>query len=174
MNTTHPVYVDMDGVLVDFTGALLARFGFSFDSIEEGKTIRKGKVWKRIQVYNDTVDPWFYSLPMMEDAKVLWEFITTNFANVEILTASGNTPRDAPGQKKAWMGDHFGYDIKVNVVASASEKKEFATPTSIMIDDSNRRVIQPFIAAGGIGVLHTSAATTIAALTTLMEGWSID
>ena len=109
------VYVDMDGVVSDFGGALMERFGVTFD------TAPKGKVWGKIQHYNDNVADWFYSLPLMPDAMELWTFLNENFERVEILSASGTTPRDAPGQKRAWIGEKFGYDVTVNVVGSASE-----------------------------------------------------
>ena len=166
----YVVYVDMDGVLADFEGALMDRFGFDFNSTEKGKPISKGKVWGKIKHYNDTVEPWFYSLPQMKDAKQLWKFLTDNFANVEILSASGSTPKDAPGQKRAWIGDNFGYDIKCNIVGGANEKAAFASENTILIDDRSR-AIDPFVAAGGIGILHTSAANTIAALRVMMKDW---
>ena len=161
------VYVDMDGVVADFGGALLERFGITFD------TAPKGKVWGKIMRYNDNVEDWFYSLPLMSDAEALWAFVTEHFEQVEILTASGTSPRDAPGQKRAWIGEKFGYDVKVNVVGSASEKAAFvvghAVPP-ILIDDRNRS-IGPFVKAGGIGILHTSAVETINTLEAMMKGW---
>jgi hypothetical protein len=39
-------------------------------------------------------------------------------------------------------------------------KAEYAEPNAILIDDQPKS-IDPFIAAGGIGILHTSAANTI-------------
>lgn len=154
------IYVDLDGVLVDFDGALRERFGFGWDG-----TPRR-KVWSAIMHYNDTVQPWFYSLPMYEDALVLWEFVNTEFDTVEILSASGTSPKDAQGQKRAWIGDNLGYDVTANIVVSGSEKAEFATPNTVLIDD-RKKVLNPFINAGGIGVLHTSAADTIKQLKAL-------
>ena len=157
------IYVDLDGVLVDFDGALRERFGFGWDG-----TPRR-KVWSAIMHYNDHTQPWFYSLPKTEDADVLWEFVNAEFDRVEILSASGTSPKDAQGQKRAWIGDHLGYDVVANIVTSGSEKAEFATPNTVLIDD-RKRVLNPFIEAGGIGILHTSAADTIEQLQRLREG----
>jgi len=156
------VFLDLDGVMADFEGALQDKLGIDFSN--------KGRMWGKIQHHDSNVEPWFYSLPVMSDANVLWEFVSSNFSNVQVLSASGTTPRDAAGQKKAWFGDHFGYDTKVNIVGSSSEKAAFAHSNAILIDDRSR-AIDPFIAAGGIGVLHTSAANTIATLKVMMEGW---
>jgi len=60
--------------------------------------------------------------------------------------------------------------VKVNIVGAGSEKAAFATPNTILVDDRNK-VLNPFIAAGGIGVLHTSAANSIRILKVMMEDW---
>ena len=158
------VYVDLDGVLADFPGAVKERFG------REIHEIPKNVLWSKIQHYNDNHEPWFYSLPKMRDADILWGYLTENFKNVEILSASGTTPRDAPGQKKAWVGNHFGWDVRTNIVSSASEKAAFAKPNALLIDDT-ARAVNPFIKAGGIAVLHTSARSTISALNVMVDDW---
>ena len=156
------VFIDMDGVIADFEGAVRDKLGLDLN------TAHKGKVWSAIKNHNETVEPWFYSLPKLSDADTLWNFVTSNFSDVQVLTASGSTPKDAGGQKKAWVGEHFGYDTKVIVVGAAKEKANFATEHSILIDDRNA-AIDPFINAGGIGILHTSASNTIATLKIMME-----
>ena len=158
--------VDLDGVLVDFEGALRERFGMNMRE-------HRNKVWGKIAYYNDNVEPWFYSLPKMADADVLWTFVTENFSDIEILSACGTTPRDAAGQKKAWIGDHLGYDVRATIVKSGSEKALHASPTALLIDD-RAKVIAPFVDAGGMGILHTSAEDTIITLERLIEseGWT--
>jgi hypothetical protein len=49
------------------------------------------------------------------------------------------------------------------ILVPAWKKKEYATPTSILIDDRADNINQ-WEAAGGIGILHTDAASTIAKL----------
>lgn len=158
------VYVDMDGVVADFDAAVKERFG------KDMGEMKKGELWGKIKHYNDTVAPWFYSLPEMPDAQKLWSFVTGNFEKVAMLTASGSTPRDGAGQKRKWAGEHLGWDVKVNVVLSSGDKAAFANERSILIDD-REKAIKPFIAAGGIGILHTSADDTIRTLKVMMEDW---
>jgi hypothetical protein len=45
-------------------------------------------------------------------------------------------------------------------VNNKEQKAKYATPTSILIDDSSG-CIGPFIAAGGHGILHSHASETI-------------
>ena len=158
------VYVDMDGVVADFDAAMLDRFGVSADDIT-----RKEK-WEKISGYNDDVEPWFLSLQPMADAKELWDFLTSNFERVEILTASGVTLDDAPKQKCEWIKDNFGPDVRVNVVKKSKDKAVYAEKNTILIDDRGKAVY-PFIAAGGKGIVHINAAITIKSLKFMMEDW---
>lgn len=164
MIKTITMYVDMDGVLADFERAVEQRFGKTMDEMP------KGELWGRIKHYNDDVAPWFATLPMMPDAMELWKFLNSNFKNIQILTASGSTPKDAGGQKKRWVGEKLGWSVKVNVVGGANEKAAFANENTVLIDDRSK-AIDPFIAAGGIGILHKDAQTTIDVLTTMMDDW---
>ena len=76
------VYVDLDGVLADFEGAVKDRFGKTMEEMP------KGELWGKIKHYNDQKEPWFYSLPKMQDADILWNFLKENFKYIEILSAS--------------------------------------------------------------------------------------
>jgi hypothetical protein len=158
----YEVYVDLDGVLADFDQATKDRFGMSM------KTHKQGKVWSAIERYDREVKGWFYSLPKMPDADRLWEFVTRHFETVRILTATGTTPRDAAGQKKAWVGEKYGWDVECICVQSSSNKAEYAHEKAILIDDRTKS-ISPWINANGIGVLHKSAKKTIDELTNLMQ-----
>jgi hypothetical protein len=46
------------------------------------------------------------------------------------------------------------------ILSKAENKKDYARPNSILIDD-NVKNIADWIGAGGIGILHTSAEDTI-------------
>jgi len=119
-----------------------------------------GKMWKTITKYQSKGGTFWYDCPPMVDAFILWDFITSNFKNVEILTACGEDRFNAGPQKLKWVAKYFGSDIKVNLVRRSVDKANFATPNSILIDDKPK-ALNPFIEAGGMGVLHTSAADSI-------------
>ena len=148
---------DLDGVLADFESHASAIIGAPMHSVS------KSKVWKAIYAYDTDVQPFFGSLPMMEDALVLWDFLTENFSDNKILTATGYTPKDAAQQKTGWVRNHIDSDVVVRTVTKSSEKAMYANPNAVLIDDRDKS-IDPWVAAGGIGILHTSAADTIAQL----------
>ena len=159
------IYVDMDGVLADFDLALSKKIG-----PEVGK-LSSGKKWDRIKKYNIEEEPWFYSLQLMPDARALWKFLTKNFRNVEILSATGGKAiPDAEKQKRHWIADKFGSRVKVHIVTDGEDKAAYADYNTVLIDDRSK-AIDPFIAAGGIGIKHISAANTIATLRVMMSDW---
>jgi hypothetical protein len=62
-------------------------------------------------------------------------------------------------QKKIWL-DTYNITFKQNFVPGKKLKKNFATPTSILIDDTESN-IDDWIGAGGIGILHKDWGTTL-------------
>lgn len=153
----YTVAVDMDGVLADFSAGSREMLGIDKDSTNP-RTF-----WSTLSRYDKNEQKFFLNLPVMNDAFDLMRFVHQNFKNYFILTASGYTPKDAPEQKKEWIAKVFGPQIKVEVVRKSSDKAQFATPETILIDD-RMHSIGPWRTAGGIGILHTSAAQSIAEL----------
>lgn len=148
------MYVDLDGVLSDFEGRV---------SEILGKPIREAsssEIWKGVYRYDMDVQPFFGTLNKLHDADELWEFVTGNFDNVEILTATGFTPKNAAVQKKEWCKNNLLNCAKVNTVKRSAGKANLACPKSILIDD-RAQSIDPWVERGGIGILHTSAENTI-------------
>jgi hypothetical protein len=66
---------------------------------------------------------------------------------------------EAKSQKLTWLSKK-NIPYKANFVHDKQEKAKYATPTSILIDDSSG-CIGPFIAAGGHGILHSHSFETI-------------
>lgn len=158
MNEQWTVACDSDGVVASFEQKVC-----EINGVDCMSKISRGRVWSSIGHYDKTVAPFFESLPKMEDADVLVDFIRANFINHYILTACGYTPKDGAEQKKRWFAREYGHDLHVKVVTGSGDKAAFASPTTILIDDRSKS-IDPWVAAGGIGILHTSAETTIAEL----------
>lgn len=153
LNEQFVIFCDADGVVYDFE-----RKVSEINKLEFHK-IPRGKMWRSIEEYDRNVAPFFESLELMPDALVLIDFIKSNFINYRILTACGNTPKNAAQQKRNAFRRDFG-DIVVKTVQDSHQKAKYATPTSILIDD-RAKSIDPWVAAGGIGILHTSAADSI-------------
>lgn len=152
------VYVDLDGVLVDFDKQM-AKIGFPRAVIEHDKKARSN-FWKTVGWMAKQGKPFWGTMDPMPDAAQLWNYVN-RFTHPEILSATGHVG-NAVEEKHAWVKQHLG-NVKVHLVRKSSDKAQFAAPNHVLIDDREKS-IEPWVAAGGIGILHKSAADTIAKL----------
>ena len=147
----YSVALDSDGVLADFDRRAIELLG--------GRRIHevpKGTLWASIERYNNDVQPFFETLELMDGAETL---VQEHFVNPFVLTATGYTPKDGNLQKQRWYAKRFP-TLSCVCVAKSPDKAAYATPTTILVDD-RRKSLDPWIAAGGIGILHTSVEDTI-------------
>ena len=149
-NMMITLYLDMDGVLADFNK--------EYTKYDPQKADRKRF---REAVLTDHI---FEKLDFMPDAQELLNHVSKlHGVKIEILTSMGtHEPMQAmmaKQQKLKWL-DEKNIPYRANFVHSKVEKAQYATPTSILIDDSPG-CIAPFIAAGGHGVLHVNASDSI-------------
>jgi len=154
----YKIYVDLDGVMVDFDKFAKEATGICpmKASTEPGL---KSKFWGAVDRYMKSGKPFFSAMSPMKDAMELWGYVKKY--DPEILTATGHVQTQTVlKEKPAWVAKNIGDHVKVNMVAKSSEKAKFAGPNVILIDD-RRKSIDPWVAAGGIGILHTSAENTI-------------
>lgn len=154
---SYELYIDSDGVIADFDSKSVEILG--------GKQIHevpKGTLWAKINQYDKEVEPFFESLDLMPGAKRLIDFALGNFDTVKILTATGFTPANGGEQKIRWYARHFP-GLEVIVVKKSPDKAQYAHPRAILVDDRSKS-IDPWLSAGGIGILHTSVGNTIATL----------
>ena len=148
------IYCDMDGVLADFMVAAKKATGTTFTQDDSVTLFLTLKTFGQV---------------------VVW-VVENNFGiikkyNPHILSAyTIEDPNCKPGKMK-WLRKNLGYtqNFMINLVRRR-EKKDFAMKSSddkrqpaILIDDYPKNVDQ-FKAAGGIGILHTSASNTISQL----------
>lgn len=155
------LYIDSDGVIADFEGLVHSMFE------KKGIPFNKKNMWGMVDYYDKTVAPFFESLQVIDGAATLLDYATTNFDDVAILTACGYTPKNAADQKATWYGKHFP-SMTVICVATSKDKAQYATSTSILVDDRSHS-IDPWREAGGIGILHTSVSDTIAQLQAILD-----
>lgn len=169
------VHLDFDGVIFDFEGAVERHFDMPFYEVN------KRSMWAAIN-RNPT---WFEDLQLLPDALELWSTIgqisslTKSYFDTglsknpaikrRVLTATGHNYHDVSKQKiKAAYKNLPGFRVAdFRSVPSSGDKALFATPDSILIDDSPRSC-DPFNAAGGIAILHTSATDSLAKLRALL------
>jgi 5'(3')-deoxyribonucleotidase len=144
------LYLDMDGVLADFNKEYT-----KFNPSKEDRTrFRDSVMTHRI----------FENLDKMPDADILLSGVAKiPNLHIEILTSMGtfNVEQgiEAKRQKILWLDKH-GITYKPNFVRTKTEKAQYATSDSILIDDSIG-CITPFNKKDGNGILHTSAQDSL-------------
>lgn len=151
------IYVDMDGVIADFEKRYKEKFKVSPEQTRDNKSF--GGFFDKF-----IADKEFATLDMMPDAALLLAYLNTLPVPKEILssTASEKWHNTIEPQKHEWLKKH-GIQYKANLVPGKKHKYKFATPNSIIIDDT-KSVIDDWTKAGGIGIWHTDAISTITML----------
>ena len=147
----------MDGVLCDFEKRYTEIFDISPKCTRDNKSFN-GYFDKFIE------DKQFATLDWIPGAIDALSYISKLPVQVEILSSTASEKRhDAiKPQKEYWLQTHnIGY--KANFVPGKQNKYKFATPDSIIIDDT-RSVIDDWNKAGGIGIWHRDWTSTLAIL----------
>lgn len=154
----YKLAVDIDGVLAAFIDGVnnLLNKEYSDEEYNSNPKYRK-EMWDAVNEYSRIGGKLWQELELMPDAMELWNYIEKY--NPEILSSCGGD-EGARKQKPIWVAEHLGKGIKVNIVNRSNLKAKHATPDSILIDDS-KKSIEPWVRAGGIGILHKSAKDTI-------------
>ena len=151
----YKIYSDMDGVLVDFENRF-KRFSGGISPKDYEDKYGKEKFWDLID--KETGVRFWVGMPWMSDGKQLWDYIKEY--NPTLLSSPSRSNSSRMG-KRIWRKRNLP-STKL-VLAQAAKKQNYADPDSILIDDRASNVDQ-WIKAGGIGILHTDTASTIAKL----------
>ena len=143
------LFLDLDGVLADFDRGVKAVTG------KRPEELPMKVMWRELSRHAD----FFGTLEFMHDAQELWAFCAPH--NPTILTGLplGSW---APEQKRRWVANMLGPHVPV-ITCMARDKHSYSGPGKVLVDD-REKAREPWERAGGIFLLHTSAATTIAAL----------
>ena len=162
MSKYTKIYLDMDGVIADFAKRYKELFHITPEQADRNRNFGG--------YFNSFIDTkQFANLDMMPDARMLLDHLNTLDIPVEILssTARQDSHEDISDQKRVWLISH-GINYTRNFVPGKSLKYTFATPESIIIDDT-QSVIEDWNEAGGTAIHHTDAASTIASLDALLS-----
>jgi FMN phosphatase YigB (HAD superfamily) len=144
------IYCDVDGVLVDFERGYSDLTGKKAPGINS--IYNKDDFWSDISKAGK--DFWS-NLYWMPDGQQLWDYIKQY--NSKLLTAPSREKSSRIG-KQEWVDKHIpGTSI---IFKKAEDKKDLADPNSVLIDDRKSNIEQ-WINAGGIGIYHTSTASTM-------------
>lgn len=154
--SNYTIYVDLDGVMADLYKKIHEITGHWIINDDDGVD---AEAWKQVNAYRKAGNKMFEELELLPDAMILWNYVKKY--NPHILTALGKYMTEETDQeKRKWVRNTLsGYD-KIYTVKFSRMKANYASPTSILIDD-RMRSIRPWKQAGGIGILHKSAADTI-------------
>lgn len=148
MKQKYKIYCDLDGVLTDFIKGYHELTGIDIT----GSFRSDKKFWEPI---NKAGYNFWISLEWTKDGKKLWDYIKKY--TPEILS-SPSEENDSRIGKHDWVKRELpGTRV---ILRSPQNKKEFATPNSILIDDRPEN-IKNWSKAGGIAIYYTSADNTI-------------
>jgi hypothetical protein len=157
------LYLDMDGVLCDFEKRFTELYGKDALGARDRKNFTTN--WPNFIMNGN-----FENLEWFPGGKELLHFIqyATDW-EVEILSSSGGERfhSEVAAQKVVWLCNK-GIPYKANIVPGRKHKTAYATPETILIDDTEDIIVN-FNAAGGVGILHKDINETLAKLRTLLD-----
>jgi len=146
----YTLYCDMDGVLCDFEKRFTDLTGMSPGKYKDLNG--RNAFWKAVD--EDGVRFWA-GMPWMPDGEKLWNYIKPN---VYSLLSSPSFDNSSRLGKRLWVKNKIpGTKL---ILASRKNKQDYAKENAILIDDL-KPTIDEWNAKGGIGILHTSAESTI-------------
>jgi hypothetical protein len=155
------IYLDLDGVCCDFS----KRYEELYDV-----TPKEANDQKMFGEYFDHFihTGQFASLDPMEDADTLLKGLDITGIPVTILssTAYEKVHKEISYQKEFWLSDN-GIKYPYIFVPGKRLKSQYANPNSILIDDTESN-INDWNNAGGIGILHKNAISTLKDLSAIL------
>jgi 5'(3')-deoxyribonucleotidase len=152
---SRQLFIDLDGVLADFDGYYLECFGVDLKPIRANKLPDPDGFWQKI----DDHGAFFRNLPLMPDARELWDGAHQLHPAPIILTGVPRNPY-AADQKRSWVFEHLGPLARV-ICCESQHKRDHAAPGDVLIDDW-AKYQGLWEEMGGIFILHTSAADSLA------------
>jgi 5'(3')-deoxyribonucleotidase len=150
------VMVDLDGVLTDFHKQLAKLLDKPLD--RDWDFGNDPKIWKKI---DDAGEEFWKNMPWMPNGHELWDAIKKY--KPTILTAPSRHPSSTAG-KKVWLKENLP-DVPYTI---DKKKQDYAKDGYILIDDRDKN-IKKWEDAGGIGILHKDAKSTIKKLEKIMN-----
>ena len=142
------LYVDMDGVLTDFSKQAAELLGTPLDRTK--KIGNDGAAWAKITAAGE---PFWADMEWMPDGHDLWEEVKKY--DPMILTSPARHEASVKG-KQTWLKKNLpGVPYIIE-----PEKDKYSDTDAILIDDSDKN-IKTWRKKGGIGILHENAEDSI-------------
>lgn len=156
LDSTPDVYVDMDGVLVDFFNEWARLVG-----VKSYRDISKRDIPKALKKIVDTPNFW-EDLPTLSGYKDLLQTIKAVKGRYKILSSPlANDPNVDPG-KREWVRKHLGFFRPEKVIIDHNKSKYAKKPDgspNLLIDDFGKNV-SAWQSAGGIAIKHHTTTTS--------------
>ncbi len=151
------IYLDMDGVLSHFDEA--------FSKLRNGEThiLPDVEFWALVA----NAPEFWETLPLFPGAKELYAYARSLNVPVEILTAPSRTDTRCYLGKILWLKKH-GFDVDNINFARAHNKRLYAKPHYVLIDDKPENIVG-WVLDGGYGILHKDLESTIKELESFNE-----
>ena len=153
------IYLDMDGVISDFDKRYSAIYGCNCrDDPNE-------KHW-----FEFVKQKGFFLLDPCKGMVDLIEKLFSLDVNVVILTCVSERKNHGAvrDQKIDWLKEYNLGHLPAIFTRTKLQKSNFASPTSLIIDDSVK-CVEPFKQKGGYGILHQNVKQTIIELNCLKD-----
>jgi len=146
------IFLDLDGTVANFNKKAGEVLG------EEFEGCNNDIAWETLAKYCPTL---YRDLELLPDAQELINFIWPQ--HFEILTA---IPKKAifpnvTQHKRDWVRKNIDPKIYVNFGPYSIDKQYHCRNNSNVLIDDNHMCVDQWIGAGGIGILHTDAKSTI-------------
>ncbi len=152
------IYIDMDGVLVDFDRGVKELLGLDPQPQESSSDEYNKMLWEKARQYPNF---YFKLKPVKDMVDMFNELVKTYGDKVEILTGIPRKERGietASQDKIDWIHKYLSKDVKVNTVRR-KEKKNFCLGSGYILIDDYTKNLNEWFEAGGTSILFKDAAT---------------
>lgn len=161
----------MDGVLCNFLKGAKDTTGHDFESKHPQSTELIVNKEDQKKIISEKEDFWS-TLEPMEDAFDLWRGLVkrVGLSNIFILSAYANWDKaNSTRGKKEWLDKNLpGIPDKNIHLVLREQKKEYASPDAILIDDYIKNT-REFEKAGGLSITHINTLRTLTELDKLLK-----
>lgn len=162
----YQIYCDMDGVLAFFNGSA-RKIGYEGPLPATGED--KAELWSMVV---SNAEKFWGDMPWTKDGKRLWRFIKPYKPVLLTSVSRDMSSKLGVGGKKGkqrWIKRELGNEyLETALIVATGTKHKYVSPNSILIDDDKKN-LDPWKNAGGIGILHKDADTTIAQLREILN-----